>query len=81
MTLAVIKRGHNEECVKVLSDLLKRAEAGEVIGFVAAVQYAASKNFGFVRTSIDDAMTCVGFLDRMKFDLHQEMKAEDVRAK
>lgn len=33
-------RGHNENCVKSLENLLQKAKDGEIVGFSAALQYA-----------------------------------------
>jgi len=34
------ERGTNDECIAELKRLLVKAEAGEIIGFVASLQYA-----------------------------------------
>jgi len=34
------ERGQNDECVKLLEELLEKAKAGEIVGLSGAVQFA-----------------------------------------
>jgi hypothetical protein len=59
-----------KEVVNILSDLLKRAESGEIIGIAAAIMCRAKEAERVVSGVVmEDPMSIVGILEFLKHDI------------
>jgi hypothetical protein len=77
ISLKTFKQQANEECIKKLTDLLSKAEKGEITG-IAYAGIAEDGSVLFGSTKSDNFHALIGIIERMKWMLiyGEEIKHE-----